>query len=139
MKTFINFLTLALIVGGFTGHNLLAQSTNTPSKQTIVDVDSQAAEKLISTNKTVVILDVRTPKEFEKGHIQGATNMNFFADDFDQQLGKLDKNKSYLVYCASGGRSSDARDKMKEMQFKSVYQLDGGFKDWEKSGKQVAK
>lgn len=139
MKTFITSLAVALSIAGFAGYNSLAQSTNRTAKQTIVDVDSQGAERIISTNKSVVVLDVRTPKEFEKGHLPGATNMNFFADDFDQQLGKLDKSKSYLVYCASGGRSSDARDKMKEMQFKSVYQLEGGFKDWEKSGKQVAK
>ena len=128
-----------MLVGGLLPGVSLAQSTNQPSKQVIVDVDAQGAEKLIATNKSVVILDVRTPKEFEKGHIPGATNLNFFADDFDQHIGKFDKNKSYLVYCASGGRSSDARDKMKEMQFKSVYQLDGGFKDWEKSGKKVQK
>ena len=53
----------------------------------------------------VVVLDVRTPKEFKEGHIPGATNIDFTTPDFEKRIGKLDKSKTYLVHCASGGRS----------------------------------
>jgi phage shock protein E len=106
-------------------------------KQAVVNLDVAQAEKLLNTAKEVVVLDVRTPKEFNAGHIHGATNVDFQADDFEQKLAKLDKNKSYLVHCAVGGRSAKARDKMKEMNFKSIFHLDGGIKAWEKAGKKV--
>ncbi|MCK6599511.1 MAG: rhodanese-like domain-containing protein, partial [Bdellovibrionaceae bacterium] len=60
-----------------------------------------------------VILDVRTPDEYLSGHIKGAINIDFYASDFQNQLGKLDKEKDYKVYCRSGNRSSKAVNMMK--------------------------
>ena len=86
-----------------------------------------------------VVLDVRTPKEFAAGHLAGAVNIDWNADDFGKKVAALDKSKTYLVHCAVGGRSAKASDKMTAIQFTNVYNLEGGMKAWEKAGKPVEK
>jgi rhodanese-related sulfurtransferase len=76
------------------------------------------------------LLDVRTPQEFEKGHIEGAKNVDYFSKGFKSELEKLDKSVPVYVYCRSGGRSAKAMQIMKEMGFESVYNLQGGFLAW---------
>ena len=90
------------------------------------------------TNSTVV-LDVRTKKEYREGHIPGSVLIDFNADDFEQQVAKLDKSKTYLVHCASGGRSARACKKMDQLGFQKLYNLEGGMGAWEKAGKPVKK
>jgi rhodanese-related sulfurtransferase len=102
------------------------------------EVSVPEAQTLIKEKK-VVVLDVRTPKEFAEGHIAGATNVNFQAADFAKKLESLDRSKSYLVHCAAGGRSAKTREQMKKLNFKSVYHLTDGFKGWEKAGQPIAK
>ena len=108
------------------------------SKAVIREVDPAAAEKLVSDSK-VVVLDVRTPKEFREGHIKGATNLNFYARTFEQELAALDKSRPYLVHCAVGGRSSKAVKKMEQLGFTNIYHLEPGMKGWEKAGKPTVK
>lgn len=79
----------------------------------------------------VVILDVRTPAETAEGIIEGATEIDFRADDFADRIAELDKDASYLVYCRSGGRSASACGMMKEMGFENVYNLVGGYQRWQ--------
>lgn len=81
-----------------------------------------------------IYLDVRTPQEWSKGHIAKALHMDIFSDDFEAQLKKLDKNKTYYVYCAVGGRSSEATAVMAKLGFKHIYNMQGGFKAWEREG-----
>ena len=69
--------------------------------------------------------------------IAGATNLDFYAKDFESKLDTLDKEKPYLVHCAAGGRSAKTRDLMQKHQFQTIYHLEGGFKAWEKAGKPV--
>ena len=109
----------------------------TDQKAFVKNIDANEAEKLLKENKKIVVLDVRTPKEFSAGHIAGATNINFYDADFGKKLAALDKAKPYLVHCAVGGRSAKARELMKAQQFKSIYHLEGGIKAWEKAGKPV--
>lgn len=107
-------------------------------KPVVHQVDAAAAEKLVNDSK-VIVLDVRTPKEFREGHIQGATNLNFNAKSFDKELGTLDKSRPYLVHCAAGGRSSKAVKTMQELGFTNIYHLEPGMKGWEKAGKPTVK
>lgn len=90
------------------------------------------------TNSTVV-LDVRTKKEYREGHIPGSVLIDFNADDFEQQVAKLDKRKTYLVHCAAGGRSARASKKLDQLGFQKLYNLEGGMGAWEKAGKPVEK
>lgn len=137
-------LTLIFAIGViFAGSKSFGQVKDSSSnKQTdqkvfVKNIGANEAEKLLKENKKVVVLDVRTPKEFSAGHIAGATNINFNAADFEKKLAALDKSQPYLVHCAVGGRSAKARELMKTQQFKSIYHLEGGIKAWEKAGKRV--
>ena len=97
------------------------------------------AEKLLKSDPQVIVIDVRTSDEFKSGHIPGAKNLDFFADDFAKQVAALDKSKTYLVHCASGGRSSKACKVFEKENVPSVYHLNEGFNAWEKAGKPVEK
>ena len=95
-------------------------------------------EKLRADKKNVV-LDVRTVKEFEAGHVPGAVNIDWNGADFEKKVKALDKGKAYLVHCAVGGRSAKASAAMSKLNFKQLYNLEGGFKAWEKAGHQAQK
>lgn len=96
------------------------------------------AEEYIK-DKKIVVLDVRTPKEYAEGHIAGAKNIDFRAPDFEKQLSTLDRSSHYLVHCASGGRSTQSLEIFKKLQFRSIVHLDGGLKAWQADGKPVVK
>jgi thioredoxin 1 len=76
------------------------------------------------------VIDVRTPEEFVKGHLQNAINIDWNGNDFDKQILKLDKSKPVFVYCLSGRRSADAASKMRADGFNEVYELEGGIMKW---------
>lgn len=77
-------------------------------------------------NPDFVILDVRTAEDFEDDHIENAVNIDFYAVDFLDQIGALDRRKTYLVCCRSGVRSSETADRMRDLGFDKVYSLSGG-------------
>jgi len=108
------------------------------SESAIQHVDATQAQKLIAEKK-VIVLDIRTPGEFNRGRIAGAKNIDFQAPDFEQRIDNLNKSKSYLVHCASGGRSTHSLLLFKKHEFQSIYHLDGGIKAWEKAGLPVEK
>lgn len=83
------------------------------------------------------VLDVRTQFECEDGHLPGALNIDFYGKDFKAQVGKLDKNKPWLVHCRSGGRSAAACKIMKKLGFTKLYDLAPGMNGWKKAGKPV--
>jgi thioredoxin len=90
------------------------------------------AEKL-HTTENPQLLDVRTPEEFATGRIENAVNVNWNSDDFVAKVSKYDKSKPIFVYCKAGGRSSDAADKLAEMGFAEIYNLEGGIMKWNAS------
>lgn len=86
--------------------------------------------KIQKENKAIVI-DVRTPDEWKEGVIDGATIfIDFKGNAFEQQIAKLDKSKTYIVYCRSGGRSAGACDAMVTNGFKHVINMEGGIMAW---------
>jgi thioredoxin 1 len=80
------------------------------------------------------LVDVRTPEEFADGHLEGAVNIDWLADDFASKTTSLDKSKPVLVYCAFGGRSEEALNSLKQAGFADVHDLVGGIKAWKKGG-----
>jgi rhodanese-related sulfurtransferase len=80
-----------------------------------------------------VILDVRTAGEYADGHLEKAQNIDFYADTFKSTLDGLDKNKTYLIYCRSGSRSGSTLGLMKELGFRNVYNMEGGFSKWQRT------
>ena len=91
------------------------------------------AEKIADLD--VVVLDVRTPEEFNSGHIPNAINIDIYSDYFRADISALDKSKSYAVYCRSGKRSVDASSEMDLTGFKSTFNLTGGIIEWVDSGR----
>ncbi len=77
--------------------------------------------------KDAQLLDVRTPEEVAEGALEGAQNINFYDADFKDKLSKLDKNKPFFVYCRSGGRSGKCAQMCKDMGFKEIYDMKGGW------------
>jgi len=96
---------------------------------------SKFAEKIAETD--VVVLDVRTPAEFNSGHIINAINIDVYNDYFDSDISALDKSKSYAVYCRSGKRSVDASNEMDQIGISSTYNLNGGIIEWVDSGRET--
>lgn len=80
--------------------------------------------------KDVVVLDVRTPVEAAAGKIENAKVINVLAEDFEQNIKQLDRDKTYLVYCRSGRRSANACNIMANSGFKKLYNLEGGYNAW---------
>lgn len=101
---------------------------NTP----IFKVVSSKEFKTLMSKKGAQLIDVRTPKEYNDGHIGAAKNIDFYGSTFKSQMEKLDRNKPVLLYCHSGGRSGQALTMLKSIGFKEVYDLKGGWSSWPK-------
>lgn len=84
------------------------------------------------------VLDVRTPEEVAQGKLEGAVVINIHDADFNEQVGSLDKQAPWLVYCKAGGRSARAMGIMVELGFKQVYNLDGGITAWSNAGLEIS-
>ena len=104
-----------------------------PEENIAEKVHASTFSEKLETLDDVQLLDVRTPEEFAEGAIRNAVNINFYGDDFDAQLTKLDKKKPVMVYCQAGapeGRSGQTMAKLKELGFQQVYELEGGYLGW---------
>ena len=97
---------------------------------TRLDVDT-FKEKMNSENSKM-ILDVRTPQEYKKGHLKNAELINFYDQAFKSNLEKLDTNKTYFVYCASGIRSKKAAKMLAELGVENIFELKGGYNAWQR-------
>ncbi len=112
----------------------VAAASSSPLFQTVSPEEAKAIIDKNEGNPNFVILDVRTPQEFQAGHIKGAINIDFYAPDFPQKLDRLDKGKVYVVYCRSGNRSAKTVALMKQQGFRVVYEIQGGVKAWQARG-----
>ena len=99
-----------------------------PFKNPIKVVDKKAYMNLIA--KEYQIIDVRTPSEFKKGHIENAINVDFKAANFIENISFFDKNKTLLIYCRTGNRSGKASKLIDSIGFSKIYDLKGGFMNW---------
>lgn len=96
----------------------------------VKNVSAEEAKKIISENKDIVILDVRTSGEYKSGHIPGAILMP--SQEISSRVSELSKyaDKPVLVYCASGGRSPGAVNVLLNNNFEKVYHLSRGISSW---------
>jgi rhodanese-related sulfurtransferase len=108
-----------------------------PSQQPAVKKVSLDEFDKMRKEKDAVVLDVRSREEYEAGHIAGSVNLPINAKDFDEQVKKLDKEKTYLVHCAMGGRSARASAKMKEVGIPKLFDFSGGIRAWREAEKPV--
>lgn len=82
-----------------------------------------------------VLIDVRTPEEWNEGIIEGAKLINIMDSGFQDQIKKLEKNKNYYIYCRSGSRSVRACQILESHGFSNTFNLVGGINNWK--GEQV--
>lgn len=103
------------------------------TKAAVEKIAVSAAKDLVARHDDAIIVDVRTPAEFDLSHITGAVNVNVQDDDFAALIARLDKDKTYLVHCTrnpENGRSSRALETMQSLGFKNLYSLEGGYLAW---------
>lgn len=107
------------------------------TKDAATDVKLVTAEEMqsILEMEEVQLVDVRTPKEYEKEHIVNSQNIDFTSPTFDEDISKLDKAKPVILYCKGGNRSAKCGKKLKEAGFEKVYDLEGGISKWKHSDK----
>jgi len=151
----ILLLSVSLIIGVILTGSCVAEENKSPTQQAqppvaeiepptqeiptqiLEDITPQEAFTLIQENQNnpdFVIIDVRTPEEFAEGYIENAVNIDFRSETFLDELNKLDKNKTYVIYCRSGRRSGGALDIMAELNFKEVYNILDGINAWKEEG-----
>lgn len=86
----------------------------------------------------VVVVDVRTPREFSEGHIAGAINIDWKAGHFAEEAAQLfDKDKTIAVYCIHARRSKSAAEELQKMGYKHIIELQGGLEYWINAGKPI--
>ena len=120
---------LALLLTDISACQLQSSEGQTGASASYRDI-SVAEFKNRMDDEAVVLLDVRTPPEIAEGKIAGAKELDFRSPDFSEKVGTLDKEKTYLIYCRSGGRSGNTCKMMADKGFKKLYNLKGGYNAW---------
>lgn len=121
------FLSLVLL-------SFLFLSCQGQSSKAIQTIDVKTYAEKLKTTENPQLLDVRTPEEFSTGHIENAENVNLNGNNFVTEANTYDKSKPIFVYCKVGGRSAQAADKLAQLGFKEIYNLDGGIMKWDAEG-----
>lgn len=128
LASFASILVLAVFVVSLNSEPVRTQSNS---------INAQTARKLILEDNDVIVLDVRTPREFSKGHITSAVNVSVHNSEFSKNVSTLDRDKTYIVHCAvnpRGGRGDKSIKIMTELGFTNLLSLKGGIKAWKRAG-----
>ena len=110
----------------------LAQAID-DAQDSVTTIEVNATKDFVARHEAAVILDVRTPVEYEMSHIPGAVNVNVQDESFEDMVIALDPNKAYIVHCSknpANGRSNRALEKLQSLGFKHLYSLEGGYVAW---------
>lgn len=139
MKTSTLFLTLGLLAFSACAQEPKSEVNNTAQNKAQAIESEQDNEQIIkrvskadfiafmAEQSNYILVDIRTPQEFNQGTIEGAININYSSANFQTELEKLDKTKPVLMFCQSGGRSGRALPIFKSLGFEHVLELEGGF------------
>jgi rhodanese-related sulfurtransferase len=106
------------------------------SEDATTTIEVKAAKDFVAGNENAVILDVRTPLEYQSSHIAGAVNVNVQDESFADTVSALDPQKTYIVHCTKNpadGRSARALETLKGLGFKNLYSLEGGYVAWKEA------
>ncbi|TNE56013.1 MAG: rhodanese-like domain-containing protein [Bacteroidetes bacterium] len=95
-------------------------------------LNQQEFSKELKAKQNAQLIDVRTPGEYQGGHLDGARNIDYLDESFATKIETLDKNRPVFVYCQAGGRSGRAASMLVKAGFKEVYDLRGGYGAWKK-------
>lgn len=95
------------------------------------NLDANAFQKMSSEDPNAILLDVRTYQEYQSARIPNSILIDIYQPTFVDQIDRLEREKSYYVYCRSGHRSLAACKQMKLMGFEKVFNLKSGIIGWE--------
>ena len=104
-----------------------------------IELITAAEMKEISKIEGIQLVDVRTPNEYNEGHLPNALNIDFLDKNFEINIQQLDKTKPVIVYCQRGSRSAKCASQLIANGFVKIYDLDHGFSKWKSSGLEVEK
>jgi len=105
----------------------------------VTKLNPDSFEQKMSTTANKILLDVRTNEEYAEGHLAASTQIDFYREDFKEQLALLDKTKPVFVYCRAGKRSGSTAEMLTGLGFTQVYDLEGGIEAWTAANKPVVK
>lgn len=120
-----------LIIMGFFA-SIFGIKAQTDSNINVLDITEF---KEHTAGKKVVLIDVRTPKEYQAGNIKNSVNFDFFDPQFLTCFQEFDKDEPIYLYCQSGNRSGKASKKLSELGFTKIYDLKGGYAGWKNASK----
>ena len=103
--------------------------SNSKATMEFDSVDAARFAEVIE-DEQVQIIDVRTPAEFNEGHIPGAVNIDIDGEEFEAMVAQLDKSRPVAVYCRGGRRSKEAATHMVECGLE-VTELADGILSWQ--------
>jgi phage shock protein E len=129
MKYLNSYITLVLVMSLIACNGQQSQQRDSSTSGT--EVNAKMSSKPISIVDKIdleqaILIDVRTPEEFNAGHIQKALNINFFDENFIEQIQELPTDKPLYIYCRSGKRSLNASKALSQLGLE-VVNLEGGF------------
>lgn len=124
--------------GETVAHAEAATTTEVASEGRMERVDTRRFAEMLASGEPLQLVDVRTPGEYAAGHLQNSQHIDISVSTFDTDFLTLDKSQKVLVYCAVGGRSKRAAERMAAAGYE-VYDLEGGIRDWQAAGMDVVK
>ena len=104
-----------------------------------IELITASEMKEISKIEGIQLVDVRTPNEYNEGHLPNALNIDFLDKNFEINIQQLDKTRPVIVYCQRGSRSAKCASQLIANGFVKIYDLDNGFSKWKSSGLEVEK
>jgi len=129
-------LAVSLVVGVVLVGGCTTSESDTPT-QIILNLSPQQASDLIQNNANNIdflIIDVRALEEFTERHIENAILVDYHSETFEDMIGYLDRDRTYLVYCDVGNRSGVTLALFEDLGFMEAYNLSGGLNDWQAEG-----
>jgi rhodanese-related sulfurtransferase len=128
----ITFMLVVSITIAFASQDF---NSNPNTRSNIMNITPSDAYALIRNSSNLVIIDVRTPQEYQSGRLDEAINLDYYSHGFLNNLTSLDKNSTYLIYCRRGIRGGLALGIMRDLGFKEVYNIAGGLTQWAQEGR----
>ncbi len=107
-------------------------SAQTQSASGVITISAQDFKQKAVSGKYPIV-DIRTAREFDAGHIKGAINIDFYKKDFYSKM-EAYKNKPFIYYCRSGNRTGQAKRKFNQLKYKEGYELTHGIISWKRAG-----
>ncbi len=127
-KSFILSISLACLIGSACSNN---ENPSVAKEFQFTNMKAVEAAKMLKENPKAIVLDIRTPAEFNEGHIPGAVNIDYKADSFESELEKLDRDATYVMHCRSGRRSANSFETFSKLGFQNIVHMDDGILGWE--------